>query len=88
MKTELEVFSEQRYKDTAVVVYRQLKGKEVDSVPDVRKGWVDNEDPSSTIIKRTPDDLTLKDRTIGELPRTEQSQYPSTSVQAKVCTVS
>jgi len=88
VKTELEVFSEQRYKDTAVIIYRQLKGKcAVDSqtpIKDVRKGWVDSE---ATITQRSSDDSTIKDRTVDEASRSEQLQNPNNSVQSKVCSI-
>ena len=94
IKTELEVFTEQRYKDAAVVIYRQLKGKgaAVSELPtkDVQKAWVDSEGPGSTTTKPSSNDSTLKERAIGEPYILEQSQNPvlnDNSVQSKICLV-
>ena len=52
IKTELEIFSEQRYKDTAVVIYHQLKktNHEVSNERPLKvpvQGWADNTDTAS-----------------------------------------
>jgi len=98
IKTELEVFSEQRYKDAAVVIYRQLKGKvdansqlptTIYATTEIRKGWVDSEEPGDTMLHPS-DNSTIKDRTVGEPSRLKQSQNPvlnDNSVQSKVCSV-
>jgi len=93
IKTELEVFSEIRYKDAAVVIYHQLKGKvAADSqlpAKEIRKGWVDSKEPGDT-IPRSSNNSTIKDRTVGEPSRLEQSQNPvlnDNSVQSIVCAV-
>ena len=52
IKTELEVFSEQRYRDAAVVIY-QLNKKRNHDVPNEKpiespvRGWTDNTDTVS-----------------------------------------
>ena len=79
IKTELEVFSEQRYRDAAVVIYHQLKKRKHD-VPNEKpieppvQGWMDNTDTVSPTQF-----INENDREIVE--------YAPAYVQSKFCTL-
>ena len=81
IKTELEIFSEQRYRDTAVVIYHQLK-KTKHEVPNEKPlkapvlGWVDNTDTAP--LKQPTDDVPNNK---------EIMEDASGQVQSKFCTL-
>ena len=81
IKTELEVFSEQRYKDAAVVIYHKLKKRNHDLVnnealqtPPIH-GWTDNTDTASPVNDDTPQNSK------------EIVEYVPGHVQSKFCTL-
>ena len=81
IKTELEVFSEQRYRDAAVVIYQLNKRKH--SVPNEKpiespvKGWTDNTNTVSPT--QFINDTHQNDKEIVE--------YAPGLVQSKFCTL-
>ena len=81
IKTELEIFSEQRYKDTAVVIYHQLK-KTNHEVPNERplkvpvQGWADNTDTAS------------HNQSTANIPDSKEvTEDASSQVQSRFCTL-
>ena len=82
IKTELEVFCEQRYKDAAVVIYHQLKKRKHD-VPNEKpveppvQGWTDNTDTVSPIQSINNTSQSGK----------EIVEYAPGQVQSKFCTL-
>ena len=81
IKTESEVFSEQRYKDAAVVIYHQLNKKNQDVSNDHKpvkapvEGWTDKD---TDTIPRT--------QYANDSPR-EMAEYTQSHVQSKFCTL-
>ena len=81
IKTELEIFSEQRYKDTAVVIYHQLKKKNHE-VPNERplkvpvQGWADYTDTAS------------HNQSTDNIPDSKEvTEDASSQVQSRFCTL-
>jgi len=82
IKTELEVFSEQRYKDAAVVVYHQLKKNNLQVENEKpAQGWINEKDAvsSTQFITDTPQNTSQNNNKVVE--------YVPGSVQSKFCTL-
>lgn len=80
IKTELEVFSEQRYKDAAVVIYHQLKK---------RNQHAPNEKPIATSVVQgwMDEDTVPTTQHINETPQTSIVEHAPGNVQSKFCTL-
>lgn len=86
IKTELEVFSEQRYKDTAVVIYHQLKKNNSHTLNEkapkaLVQGWIDHS--NAAFSTQSANDAPQKSK-----ETTEPVTAGHARVQSKFCTVS
>ena len=87
IKTESEVFSEQRYKDAAVIIYYQMKKKNQPRNPHLA---ANEQDPTKAPVQGwVYEHTTGVSRNINDTPQNsgELVEYMPVHVQSKFCTL-